>query len=104
MMPFAATWMVLETIILSKVKSERERQMPSDITYMWNLEYDTNEPFMKHTHRHRELVGAKVGGRVGRDGLGVWDQQMQTILYRVDKQQGPTIYHKELYSISYNKP
>ena len=32
-----------------------------------------NEPFMKHTHRHRELVGAKVGGRVGRDGLGVWD-------------------------------
>ena len=26
----------------------------------------------------------------GRDGLGVWDQQMQTIIYRMDKQQGPT--------------
>ena len=24
-------------------KSERERQMPYDITYMWNLKYDTNE-------------------------------------------------------------
>ena len=25
-------------------KSERERQIPSDITYMWNLKYNTNEP------------------------------------------------------------
>ena len=23
-------------------KSERERQIPYDITYMWNLKYDTN--------------------------------------------------------------
>ena len=25
-------------------KSERERQIPYDITYRWNLKYDTNEP------------------------------------------------------------
>ena len=31
-MPFAETWMDLEIIILSK--SERERQIPCDITYM----------------------------------------------------------------------
>ena len=42
-MPFAATWMDLGIIILSKSKSERERQIPYDITYMWNLKYDTNE-------------------------------------------------------------
>ena len=24
-------------------KSERERQIPYDITYMWNLKYDTNQ-------------------------------------------------------------
>ena len=24
-------------------KSEKERQIPYDITYMWNLKYDTNE-------------------------------------------------------------
>ena len=24
-------------------KSEEERQIPYDITYMWNLPYDTNE-------------------------------------------------------------
>ena len=40
-MPFAATWMDLEIIMLSK--SERERQIPHDITYMWNLKSDTNE-------------------------------------------------------------
>ena len=25
-------------------KSERERQIPFGITYMWNLKYDTSEP------------------------------------------------------------
>ena len=24
-------------------KSEKERQIPYDITYMWNLKYDTNK-------------------------------------------------------------
>ena len=39
----------------------------------------------KQTHRHREQsCGCQ---EVGRDGLGVWDQQMQTIIYRMDKQQ-----------------
>ena len=28
-------------------KSESERQIPYDITYMWNLKYDTNELIYK---------------------------------------------------------
>ena len=28
----------------------------------------------------------------GRDKLGDWDWQIQTIIYKVDKQQAPTIY------------
>ena len=36
-MPFAATWMDLEIVILSEVKSDRERQISYDIAYMWNL-------------------------------------------------------------------
>ena len=34
-MPFAATWIDLEFIILSEVT--RQRQISYDITYMWNL-------------------------------------------------------------------
>ena len=36
-MPFAATWMDLEIITGSEVKSDRERQISCDITYMGNL-------------------------------------------------------------------
>ena len=28
-------------------KSERERQIPYAITYIWNLIYSTNEPFQR---------------------------------------------------------
>ena len=41
----------------------------------------------KQTHRHREQTCGCQGG--GRDGVGVWGQQMQTSIYRRDKQQGP---------------
>ena len=38
--------MDLEIIILSEM-SERERQIPYDITYIGNLKYDTNELIYK---------------------------------------------------------
>ena len=38
-MLFKAVWVELETLILSEVKSERERQIPYDITYIWNQRY-----------------------------------------------------------------
>ena len=34
-MPFTATWMDLDIVILSEVS--REREISYDITYMWNL-------------------------------------------------------------------
>ena len=39
-------------------------------------------------------------------GVGVrgWDQQMQTSIHRMGKQQGPTVQHRELYAISCDKP
>ena len=59
----------------------------------------------KQTHRHREQsCGCQGGGGWVREGLRVWDQQMQTSKYRMDKQQGPTVQHRELYSISCDKP
>ena len=39
-MPFVATWMDPEIIILSKVNQKDT----TGISYMWNLKYDTKEP------------------------------------------------------------
>ena len=47
----------------------------------------------KQTHRRTEQICGSQGGReVGEDGLGICDLQMQTITYRMDKQQGLTVY------------
>ena len=57
-------------------KSERERQIPYDIAYMWNLKYDTNE-FIYETETDSDtdnrLLVAKGEEGWGRDGVGVWD-------------------------------
>ena len=36
--------MNLEIITLNAMSQTRERQIAHDITYMWNLKYDPNEP------------------------------------------------------------
>ena len=41
-MPFAATWMELDILIVREIV-RRERQILYDITYIWNLIYGTNE-------------------------------------------------------------
>ena len=47
-------------------KSERERQIPDDITYIWNLIYSTNEPFhRKETHGLGEQTFDCQGGGGG---------------------------------------
>ena len=71
-MPYAATWMELETLILSEV-SQKERQMPYDTTYIWNLIYGTNEPFhRKETHDlENKLVVAKGEGVGWTGSLGL---------------------------------
>ena len=46
--PFAATWMQPELIILSE---SMRKTILYVITYMWNLKYDANEPKkQKQTH------------------------------------------------------
>ena len=50
--------------------------MPYDITYMWNLKYDTNVLIYKtetDSDIENRLVVAKGKRKWGRDGLGVWD-------------------------------
>ena len=74
-MLFAATGMGLEIIILTEVV--RQRQIPYDLTCMWNLKYDTNELIYKTKNRladiENKLTVTKGENRGGRDKLGVWD-------------------------------
>ena len=37
--------------------------------------------------------------RWGREGLGVWDWYMHTIIYGIDGPPGPAVLHRELYPI-----
>ena len=61
---------------------------------MWSLKYNTNEHIYEtetDSQTENRLVIATGEGARGRKGLGIWGWQMQTIMYRMDKQQGPTI-------------
>ena len=69
---------------------------------MWNIKYDTNEHIYKtETDSHTQRTDLWLPRR--REGLGVWDQQVEIIIYRMDKP-GPTEQHRELYLISCDKP
>ena len=63
-MPFAATWMELEPLILSEL-SQKENNIPYDITYIWNPMYGTNESFHRKENRgHGEhTCGCQGKGR-----------------------------------------
>ena len=57
-MPFAATWMELEILILSEVsQSEEERKIPYGVTHMWNLKHGTGVPIV--THRVMNLTSIR---------------------------------------------
>ena len=75
-------------------KSERERQIPYAITYMWNLKYDTSELIYeteKESQTERTEWWLPRGGHQGKDGEGGWGQLRQALTYRMDTQQGPAV-------------
>ena len=82
----ATAWMDLEGIMLSDVKSDRERQILCVFTYMWNLknkqiEYsktETDSDRRKTSGYQREEEWRKGQGREG-------DWEVQTIRYKINK-------------------
>ena len=77
--------------IIKQNKSQREGQVLYDMTYMQKVKYYTNETETNPQTKRTDLWLPRERGW-GREGLGVWDQQEQTITitYRMDKQ-GPII-------------
>ena len=64
-MPFTATWMELETVILSEI-SQKEKNKYRMISHIWSLTYGTNEPFhRKENHGLGELTCGCQGGGGG---------------------------------------
>ena len=46
----------------------------------------------KQIHRHRgQTCGCQGGWREEAGRIGVWDEQLPTIVYRMDKSQGPSV-------------
>ena len=67
-MPFTATWMDLEIIILSEIS---QRQISYDIIHMWNLKMNL---FTKQKQTHgNQTYGFHRGKGRGGDKLEVWD-------------------------------
>ena len=58
-------------------KSGRERQIPYDIAYMWNLKYDAKRTYLRNRNRftdiENKLMVTKEERGWGRDNLGIWD-------------------------------
>ena len=71
--------MDLEGIILSEIKSDRERQILYEIIYMWNLknkttsEYSKKKIKKKQVHRYREKNSGYQWGERGGNKRGVGD-------------------------------
>ena len=58
----------------------------------------------KQTHKENRLMVAKGEAQQGKEGLGSWGWQMETSIYRIEKQQSPSVQHRELHSIPCDKP
>ena len=52
----------------------------------------------KQALRYTKKIYGCQGQGWGKDEVGFGDQQLKTVIYRMDKQQGLTVQHRELYS------
>ena len=70
-MPFSATWMELETLILSEV-TQKEKDKYHMISHIWNLIYSTKETF--HRKENHGLGEQTFGCQGGAGGSGMdWE-------------------------------
>ena len=71
-MPFAATWMDLETLILSEGSQKDKYHIILVICHIYNTAQMNLFTKQKQTHRHREWTCCQRGGKREWNGPGVW--------------------------------
>ena len=74
-------------------KSDRERQISCDITYMWNLR-KWKWTYLQNRNRLTDIESKLMvtkGERGGGDKFGIWDEQIHTTMNKIDDKQGPTV-------------
>ena len=54
------------------------------------------------TNSQSKLLVTKGEREEGRGELGLWDQDLQMTIHKIEKQQGFTLWHRELYPLPYN--
>ena len=74
---------------------------------MWNLKNNTNESIYKaqidsQTQKINLWLPKRRGRRGGINQENGINKYLQTTICEIDQQQGFTVQHRELYSISYN--
>ena len=85
-LPFVATWMDLENVILSKV-SQTQATIIFYHLYMESKKGGTNEliKIEKESQCRKWSCGYLGGGRKGRnDKLGDWDWNIHTTIFKID--------------------
>ena len=72
-------------------KSDREKEIPYDVTYMWNLKNQTDG--QNKSHRYREqIVDCQRGGGWELGKMGEGDQEIQTS-HKINKSWGCNVQH-----------
>ena len=102
MLPFAATWMDLENIIRSDVKTEKDKG------HMLSLKCGTDLKVIQMNLQNRNRLANienKLTVTKGErdmewgDKSGAWDKQRHITICKTDNQQRPTVEHRGLSSI-----
>ena len=68
-------------------KSEREKQISDNITYMWNLEKRYGWTYLQNRNRVTDVENKFMvtkGGRGDWDEWGDWDWHIYTTMYKID--------------------
>ena len=85
-------------LILSEV-SQKEKKIPYDITYLWNLKYGTDDTIYKtetDPSQGEQTCDSQREGGKDWNGQAVQSFWMQNVIFGMDGQCGPTVQHREL--------